>query len=166
MPFTLLDWIALKLMGWWRVTFQSWILFLLGQDLVGFFFFFLPSSNPKIGAFFFSLWFCVLSWKREMGSYANLARRAVETDMPIMVQVIKEVFLFIFLFCLSHWDLICGLNDFQWVIGLMMRFFLCVYRCRNCFEELRMLCLWLRFVLFIYYEFVCMCDSNFGIRIN
>lgn len=26
----------------------------------------------------------------EMGSYANLARRALETEMPIMVQVLKD----------------------------------------------------------------------------
>jgi len=37
-----------------------------------------------------------------MGSYVNLARRAVETEMPIMVKVIKD-----FLFFVSHWDLIC-----------------------------------------------------------
>lgn len=29
-----------------------------------------------------------------MGSYGNLARRAVDTEMPIMVKVIQELFLF------------------------------------------------------------------------
>lgn len=29
-----------------------------------------------------------------MGSYGNLARRAVDTEMPIMVKVIKDLFLF------------------------------------------------------------------------
>lgn len=32
-----------------------------------------------------------------MGSYGNLAKRAVETEMPIMVKVIKKDFFF----CLS-----------------------------------------------------------------
>jgi len=86
-----------------------------------------------------------------MGSYGNLARRAVETEMPIMVKVIKEFF-----FCLSL--------GFDMIWNLRLCF--CVFRCRNCYEELRMLCLWLRFVfhfcscfqcLFCWYsnEFVC-----------
>jgi hypothetical protein len=33
-----------------------------------------------------------------MGSYGNLARRAVETEMPIMVKVIKKTFLCVFVF--------------------------------------------------------------------
>jgi hypothetical protein len=44
-----------------------------------------------------------------MGSYGNLARRAVETEMPIMVKVIKKTFLCVFV-----------LYVFQLVFGLMI----------------------------------------------
>jgi hypothetical protein len=42
-----------------------------------------------------------------MGSYGNLARRAVETEMPIMVKVIKKFFLYVFqlVFGLMIWNL-------------------------------------------------------------
>lgn len=32
---------------------------------------------------------CCENWLRQMGSYGKLARRALETDMPVMVQVFR-----------------------------------------------------------------------------
>lgn len=87
-----------------------------------------------------------------MGSYGNLARRAVETEMPIMVRVLsKSPLMSLFSFLSLEFGFVCSclsMSVFSFFLGLIIKVCLCVCRCRNYSEELRMLCLWPRSVCF------------------
>lgn len=77
-----------------------------------------------------------------MGSYAKLAKRALETDMPVMVQVIWSCFLLAGEF--SLYGLICGKFALVAVSFFLMNFgsfVFVLFRYKSWSVELKMSCL-------------------------
>ena len=87
-----------------------------------------------------------------MGSYGNLARRALQTEMPVMVKVLMQIpCSMVSIECLfALWIHDAWIEKKEKKTHVFDNQGGCVCRCRNCSEELRMLCLWPRSVNFFF----------------